>query len=111
VKDDVVFSEIIEALCPMGSMTGAPKKSAVQLSENYETNARNWYSGSIGVFHPNGDFDCNVLIRTLFYDKQQEEFSCMVGGAITHLSDPELEWEECKTKVGRIIDRFGTCQW
>ncbi len=111
LKEGTTFHQIIEAMFPMGSMTGAPKKSAVQLSENYETNARNWYSGSIGCIQPNGDFDCNVLIRTIFYDKQAEEFSCMVGGAITHLSKPEEEWEECKTKVGRIIDRFGTCQW
>jgi len=111
LKVGTTFTQIIEAMFPMGSMTGAPKKSAVQLSENYETNARNWYSGSIGCITPEGDFDCNVLIRTIFYDKKAEEFSCMVGGAITHLSKPEEEWEECKTKVGRIIDRFGTCQW
>jgi len=111
LKEGTTFTHIIEALFPMGSMTGAPKKSAVQLSENYESHSRNWYSGSIGYIDENGDIDSNVLIRTVFYDKQKEEFSCMVGGAITHLSDPELEWEECKTKVGRIIDRFGTCQW
>lgn len=111
LKEDTTFSQIIEAMFPMGSMTGAPKRSAVQLSENYETHARNWYSGSIGYIDENGDFDSNVLIRTVFFDKQKEEFSCMVGGAITHLSDPELEWEECKIKVGRIIDRFGTCHW
>lgn len=111
LKSGVTFKEILEALYPMGSMTGAPKKSAVQLSENYETHARNWYSGSMGYISPNGDFDCNVLIRTVFHDKQKGELSCMVGGAITHLSDPELEWEECKTKVGKIVDRFGGCQW
>lgn len=111
LKPEVRFSDTITALFPMGSMTGAPKKAAVQFSENYETNARNRYSGSIGSIAPNGDIDCNVLIRTVFYDKHEAQFSCMVGGAITHLSDPEEEWEECKTKVGKIIDRFGSCTW
>lgn len=111
VKENTSFSEILHALFPMGSMTGAPKRTVVQLTEKIERAARNWYSGSIGVIEPNGDFDCNVLIRTLFYDKKNESISCMVGGAITHLSNPEEEWEECKTKVGKIIDRFGTCTW
>ena len=111
IKAGIRFSEILEALYPMGSMTGAPKKSAVQLSENYESHARQWYSGSIGYIDKNGDFDSNVLIRTIFYDKTEHEYSCMVGGAITHMSNPEDEWEECKTKVGKIVGRFGTCQW
>ena len=111
LKSGTTFSAIIKALFPMGSMTGAPKKAVVELTENIEKSARDWYSGSIGHISPNGDFDCNVLIRTLFYDKKKETISCMVGGAITHLSDPEEEWEECKTKVGKIIDHFGSCTW
>lgn len=111
LKTGTTFSEIVKALFPMGSMTGAPKKAVVQLTENIEKSARDWYSGSIGHISPNGDFDCNVLIRTLFYDKPSETISCMVGGAITHLSNPEEEWEECKTKVGKIIDHFGSCTW
>lgn len=111
LKTDTTFTDILKALFPMGSMTGAPKKAAVELSEKYEHHARNWYSGSFGYLAPNGDFDSNVIIRTIFYDKAQERFSCMVGGAITSLSDPEEEWEECKTKVGKILNNFGECTW
>jgi len=111
LKAGTSFTDILKALFPMGSMTGAPKKAAVELSEKYEHHARNWYSGSFGYMAPNGDFDSNVVIRTVFYDKKQERFSCMVGGAITSLSDPEEEWEECKTKVGKILNIFGECTW
>ncbi len=111
LKTGTTFTDILKALFPMGSMTGAPKKAAVELSEKYEHHARNWYSGSFGHIAPNGDFDSNVVIRTIFYDKQAERFSCMVGGAITSLSDPEEEWEECKTKVGKILNIFGECTW
>lgn len=111
LKPEATFSEIIQATFPMGSMTGAPKKSAVQLSDEYEAFPRNFYSGSMGVIYPNGDFDLNVLIRSLFYDLNSKTLSCAVGGAITMLSDAEQEYEECKVKVGKIIQLFGSCQW
>lgn len=111
LKENTRFSDILKAAFPMGSMTGAPKKAAVELSERYEGFSRGFYSGSFGVIYPNGDFDLNVLIRTIVYDPQQKQLSCGVGGAITILSDPEAEYEECRTKVGRILALFGTCQW
>jgi len=111
LKAQTSFSDILKATFPMGSMTGAPKKAAVELSEKYEGFSREFYSGSFGVILPNGDFDLNVLIRTLVYNTQTKQFSCGVGGAITMLSDPEAEYEECKVKVDRILSLFGTCQW
>ena len=95
----------------MGSMTGAPKKSAVELAEKYEGFSREFYSGSFGVIFPNGDFNLNVLIRTLVYDAKTGKLSCGVGGAITMLSDAAAEYEECKVKVDKILSLFGTCQW
>ncbi|WP_294678272.1 anthranilate synthase component I family protein [uncultured Fluviicola sp.] len=111
LKETATFSEILKAAFPMGSMTGAPKKSAVELAEKYEGFSREFYSGSFGVIYPNSDFDLNVLIRTLFYDTRTKKLSCGVGGAITTLSDAEAEYEECRVKVGKILSLFGTCQW
>lgn len=111
LKETATFSEILKAAFPMGSMTGAPKKSAVELAEKYEGFSREFYSGSFGVIYPNSDFDLNVLIRTLFYNTRTKKLSCGVGGAITMLSDAEAEYEECRVKVGKILSLFGTCQW
>ncbi|MDR0801151.1 anthranilate synthase component I family protein [Fluviicola sp.] len=111
LKKNIRFSDILKAVFPMGSMTGAPKKAAVELSEYYEGFSREFYSGSFGVIYPNGDFDLNVLIRTIVYNPQLKQLSCGVGGAITILSDAEAEYEECRTKVGKILALFGTCQW
>lgn len=111
LNPDHSFSDILKATFPMGSMTGAPKKAAVELAERYEGFSREFYSGSLGVIYPDGNFDLNVLIRTLFYDSGTRKLSCGVGGAITILADAEAEYEECKVKVGKILSLFGTCQW
>jgi para-aminobenzoate synthetase component I len=111
LRTEVSFSDILKATFPMGSMTGAPKKAAVELAEKYEGFSREFYSGSLGVIYPNGDFDLNVLIRTLVYNAATKKMTCGVGGAITILSDAESEYEECKVKVGKILSLFGTCQW
>lgn len=99
LRENVQTSEIIKALFPMGSMTGAPKISAMQLSEQYENFKRGLYSGAIGYFDPNGDFDFNVVIRSIIYHKKSKIFSAPVGGAITIQSDPEQEYEECLVKL------------
>ena len=111
LKENTPFSEIIQALFPMGSMTGAPKVAAMEWAEKTERFTRGIYSGSMGYIAPNGDFDLNVMIRSLVLDRKQNRLSCGVGGAITILSDPEAEYEECKIKVGRILETIGTCQW
>lgn len=111
LKEQTSFSEILKAAFPMGSMTGAPKKAAVELAEKYEGFSREFYSGSFGVILPGGDFNLNVLIRTLVYNSDTKKLSCGVGGAITILSDAEAEYEECKIKVAKILSLFGTCQW
>ena len=111
LKDESTFSDILKAAFPMGSMTGAPKKAAVELSEKYEGFSREFYSGSFGVIYPGGDFNLNVLIRTLVYNPETQKLACGVGGAITMLSDAEAEYEECKVKVGKILSLFGSCHW
>jgi para-aminobenzoate synthetase component 1 len=96
------FTNILSATFPMGSMTGAPKISAMNIIERFEDFSRGWYSGSIGYILPNGDFDFNVVIRSLMYDSENENLYYSAGGAITSLSDPEMEWEELKLKVSHI---------
>jgi para-aminobenzoate synthetase component 1 len=91
-------------------MTGAPKVRVMQLIEKYETFRRGLYSGSIGVIFPNGDFDFNVIIRSLLYNKEKEIVSCSVGSAITMKSDPVKEYEECFVKVQKILQFFGGCK-
>ena len=103
---DKNWSEVIKNAFPMGSMTGAPKIKATELIEKYEKTKRGLYSGSIGYISPNGDFDFNVIIRTLFYDTSSKYASFQVGGAITFDSDPKSEWEECLLKARAIRSLF-----
>lgn len=103
LKNDVKFSEIIKASFPMGSMTGAPKIRAMELIEELEDFKRGWYSGSVGLIHPKGNFDLNVVIRSLIYNEEEHYLCCPVGGAITDLSDPESEYEECLIKIERVL--------
>jgi para-aminobenzoate synthetase component 1 len=86
----------------MGSMTGAPKVKAMQLAEIHERTKRGVYSGALGYFSPNGNFDFNVIIRSILYNKTAEYLSFQVGSAITHESDPEQEYEECLLKAKAI---------
>lgn len=104
IAPETTFTDILRATFPMGSMTGAPKISAMKLIEEHECFQRGIYSGSIGYIRPNGDFDFNVVIRTLVYNHQTKYLSCAVGGAITIKSDPELEYEECNVKIKGILD-------
>ena len=83
----------------MGSMTGAPKVSAMKIIEQLEDTKRGLYSGAIGYFSPQGDFDFNVVIRSILYNKKHRYVSFSVGGAITANSIPELEYEECLLKA------------
>ena len=106
IKSDTDFIDCIKSLFPMGSMTGAPKKKVMQLIEKYEVFKRGLYSGSIGMILPNGDFDLNVVIRSLFYNNLNKSLSCAVGSAITKKADPEKEFDECGVKVGKLIQYF-----
>jgi len=96
------FTDILEALFPMGSMTGAPKKRALELIDEFEDFNRGFYSGSIGYIDPTGDFDFNVIIRSLIYNKENKRLSCGVGSAITISSDAEKEYAECLVKIEKL---------
>lgn len=93
------FADVLQAAFPMGSMTGAPKYRVMQLIEEYEKTKRGIYSGSVGYITPDGDFDFNVVIRSIMYNATEHYLNYQVGGAITHYSDAESEYEECLLKA------------
>lgn len=103
LREDTTFSQILKATFPMGSMTGAPKIRSLELIEEQENFKRGWYSGSVGLIQPKGNFDLNVVIRTLLYNEKNKYLCCPVGGAITDLSSPEEEYEECLIKIERLV--------
>ncbi len=98
------FAQILNNTFPMGSMTGAPKFKVMQLIEQYEKTQRSIYSGSVGYITPNGDFDFNVVIRSLIYNEQQQILCNNSGGAITYDSNAEKEWQEAELKSSGILD-------
>ncbi len=104
VDEDVTFTQLIHDTFPMGSMTGAPKLRSMQLADEYEYAQRGLYSGSIGYITPQGDFDFNVVIRSLVYNERLQYMSCSVGGAITALSQAQQEYEECLLKAQAILE-------
>ena len=91
--------DVISSTFPMGSMTGAPKISAMKIIETLEETKRGLYSGAVGYFTPNGDFDFNVVIRSILYNEERKYVSYSVGSAITAKSDPLKEYEECLVKA------------
>ena len=99
--------DAVKSCFPMGSMTGAPKVKAMQLIEEFEHTKRGIYSGAVGYFSPNGDFDFNVIIRTLLYSEINNYLSLMAGSAITNLSIPEKEYEECLLKANSFFELIG----
>lgn len=102
LKKDILFTEIIKATFPMGSMTGAPKKRVMELIEQYEKNRRGIFSGAVGYINPDGDFDFNVVIRSIMYNEATDYLSYQVGSGITWYCDAEQEWEECLMKAAAI---------
>lgn len=133
MKAGVHFTDVIENAFPMGSMTGAPKLSAMKLIERYEKTPRGLYSGAVGYLTPfplsfspsrnalaeqgrrgvmgeaggEADFDFNVVIRSILYNSDTKYLSFSAGSAITSNSIPEDEYEECMVKAKGMFDALG----
>lgn len=103
LSDSADLESILTACFPMGSMTGAPKIEALQQIDAHEDFRRGLYSGSIGLIEPNGDFDFNVVIRSLLYNSNTAYLSCAVGSAITIEANAEAEYQECLLKAEKLI--------
>jgi len=95
--------DVIKNTFPAGSMTGAPKIRAMQLMQQFEGSKRSIYAGSVGYFSPEGDFDFNVIIRSILYNEEKKYLSFQVGSAVTFQSDPKAEYEECLLKANAIV--------
>lgn len=104
IDPSISFTETLKAMFPMGSMTGAPKISAMKLIEEYESTKRGLYSGAVGYISPDGDFDFNVVIRSILYNSDNKYVSFMVGSAITDKSQAESEYEECLLKAKAMFE-------
>ncbi|MEO6917401.1 MAG: anthranilate synthase component I family protein [Chitinophagaceae bacterium] len=100
------FAHVLEATFPMGSMTGAPKKKVLELIDRYEVVNRGLYSGTIGYIDPDKNFDFNVVIRTIMYNRKTGYMNYFSGAGITSLSDPESEYEECLLKASAVNRLF-----
>ena len=108
VDERIRLSDLLKSTFPMGSMTGAPKLRAMKLIEKYEEFKRGIFSGSIGYITPSGDFDFNVVIRSILYNRKSRYLSVGVGGAITINSDPSKEYDECLVKIQPILESLNT---
>ena len=102
LRNGVTFTDMLSATFPMGSMTGVPKKKVMELIEQYERTKRGLFSGSVGYINPEGDFDFNVVIRSILYNDKKQYLSIQAGSAITWKSDPEKEYEECNLKIAAM---------
>jgi para-aminobenzoate synthetase component 1 len=99
LKPETHIVDAIKTTFPMGSMTGAPKISAMKIIEDLEVSKRGLYSGAIGYFTPENNFDFNVVIRSILYNQEKKYVSYSVGSAITAKSEPIKEYEECLLKA------------
>lgn len=106
LKPTISFNDILQSCFPMGSMTGAPKYKVMQLIEQYETSKRGIYSGTVGYINPKGDFDFNVVIRSLFYNSNKHYLSYMVGSGITNYCQAKQEYDECLLKAAALQKVF-----
>lgn len=95
--------DAIKNAFPMGSMTGAPKIKVMELIEQYENTKRGLYSGAMGYITPGGDFDFNVVIRSLLYNGNTGNLSFEVGSAITYDAKAEKEYDECLLKAHALL--------
>ena len=104
VDNQITAIDILKTTYPMGSMTGSPKISAMKIIEELEETKRGLYSGTVGYFSPNGDFDFNVVIRSILYNQEKQYISFSVGSAITSKSVPVKEYEECLLKANAMLN-------
>ncbi len=103
LKKEITFSNIISSTFPMASMTGAPKLKAMELINKYELYNRGPFSGALGYILQNGDFDLNVIIRSIFYDEENNYLSFSVGSAITAMCNAKDEYDECMLKAYAML--------
>jgi para-aminobenzoate synthetase / 4-amino-4-deoxychorismate lyase len=106
LADGVTTGKLLEATFPPGSVTGAPKSSALQGIADFEPYRRGAYTGALGLVSPIAGADFSVLIRTLECSRDRIELG--VGGGITVDSSPITEWYECLAKAAPLVSALGS---
>ncbi len=101
-KNVVSPAQILEAIFPCGSVTGAPKIRTMEIIDELEIEPRGVYTGAIGYFAPDGDAVFNVPIRTVVIDGSRGEMG--IGSGIVADSSPQGEWQECLLKARFLTD-------
>lgn len=104
VREGMDITDYIDAAFPGGSITGAPKRRAMEVIEELEKTDRGLYTGTIGYFSLDGDCDLNIVIRTAVF--QEGVYTLGVGGGITCESDTAMEYEETLQKAKAFLDAF-----
>ncbi len=109
LRSDVTTAEIINAVFPGGSITGAPKRRAIRILRDIESRNRGIYTGSIGYKY-GAELDLNIAIRTLTYSSTDEAkertlgvYRAQAGGGIVADSDAESEFGEAELKVSNLL--------
>ncbi|HCC63575.1 MAG TPA: aminodeoxychorismate synthase component I [Flavobacteriales bacterium] len=102
LQSETTAEDVLRAVFPMGSMTGAPKLSAMDLIASLEGHGRGVYSGTIGYVDAQGDWDLNVVIRSLMHRADTGRVDATVGGALTLLAQGDDEYDECLLKVAAL---------
>ncbi len=102
IAEDVHFIEAIKHAFPMGSMTGAPKIEVMKTIDEMEHFRRGIFSGAVGYIDADGNFDFNVVIRSVLYNAASNYLSVRAGSAITFDADAEQEWDEVMLKLAAM---------
>ncbi len=101
LREDVSFCDVLRAIFPGGSITGAPKVSAMEIIDQTEPTHRNIYTGSIGFLGLDGNVCLNIAIRTIIIKAGRAYVQA--GGGIVADSDPQAEWDETITKAKALL--------
>ncbi len=104
VKKDFKPIQVLRAAFPAGTVSGAPKISAIQILSRLEKTKRRFYAGAVGYIQSNGDLDFCIAIRCAL--KQGKVWSLQAGGGIVYDSNADREWEETNEKLGALRSVF-----
>ncbi|MBT5016290.1 anthranilate synthase component I family protein [Candidatus Peregrinibacteria bacterium] len=102
LRKDLDWVDAMEALFPGGSITGAPKYRTMQIIDNLEPCLRGIYTGSAGYIDEDGQFDFNILIRTIAFNRETQKYSYHSGGAIVTDSVAKEEYQETLQKAAAL---------
>lgn len=100
VQDSIKQIQVLRSAFPAGTVTGAPKISAIEILSRLEKTKRRFYAGAVGYLQSNGDLDFCIAIRTAL--KQGTTWTLQAGGGIVYDSEPGREWEETNEKLGAL---------